>query len=116
MRGRLAPEEPQERIPLFAERAESLPFAARVLAGDHADVARERFPVEKSCGIAHKDLGRQCGDGPDARMRHEQRRSSTLVRHVLYSVVESIDVIIQVLIQGLELAAAIRGVRWQRQR
>jgi len=27
MRGRLAPEKPQKRIPLFAQRAESLPFA-----------------------------------------------------------------------------------------
>src|SRR2546428_3302825 len=31
MRGRLAPEKPQERIPLFAKRAESLPCATRVL-------------------------------------------------------------------------------------
>src|SRR2546422_4751157 len=47
MRGRLAPKKPQERIPLFAERAQSLAFAARVLARDHADVARECLPVEK---------------------------------------------------------------------
>src|SRR3989454_1285542 len=116
MRRRLAPEKSQERIPLFAERAESLPCAARILAGNHTDVARECFPVEKSCGIADEDLGRQRGDGPNAWMGHEQHRSSTLVSDVLYPFVESIDVIIQVLIQRLERAAAIRGVRRQRQR
>src|SRR5882672_5862322 len=47
MRGRLAPEKPQERIPLFAERAEPLPLPARVLPRDHADVARECLPVWK---------------------------------------------------------------------
>src|SRR5207248_6884932 len=35
---------------------------------------------------------------------------------LLDPLVESIDVLLQVLIQGLELAAAIGGVRWQRQR
>src|ERR1700730_14040573 len=55
---RLTPEEPQERIPLFGERAQSLPLAARVLAPDHADVAGQRFPVEKSGGIAHEDCAR----------------------------------------------------------
>src|SRR5205814_6421818 len=101
----------QERISLFAERAESLPFATRVLARDHADVARECLSVEKPGGIADEDFGRQRRDGADARMGHEQRRSRPLVRHVLYAVVESIDVRLQVLIQGLELAAAVRRVR-----
>src|SRR5712691_2216462 len=54
----LTPEEPQERIALFGERAQSLPLAARVLARDHADVAGQRFPVEKPCGIAHEDFRR----------------------------------------------------------
>src|SRR6266545_6268058 len=111
MRGRLAPEKTQERISLFAERAESLPFATRVLARDHADVARERFSVEKPGGVADEDFGRQRRDGADARMGHQQRRSSTLIRHVPDSVVESIDVRLQMLIQRLELAAAIRRVR-----
>src|SRR6266849_1883322 len=62
VRGRFAPEKPQERIPLFAERSESLPFAARVLAWDHADVAREHLPVEESSRIADEDLSRQRRD------------------------------------------------------
>jgi len=44
-------------------------------------------------------------------MGHQQCRSSTVIRHVLDSVVESIDVHLQVLIQRLKLAAAIRRVR-----
>src|SRR5437764_6579314 len=111
MRGRLAPKKTQERISLFAERAESLPCATRVLARDHADVARECLSVEKPSGVADEDFRRQRRDGTDARMGHQQRRSSTLVRHVLDSVVESIDVRLQVLIQRLDLAAAIRRVR-----
>ena len=50
-------------------------------------------------------------------MGHEQRRSSTLRRPTcLHPLVESIDLRIQVLIQRLELAAAMRRVRRQRQR
>jgi hypothetical protein len=49
-------------------------------------------------------------------MRHQQRGSSTLVGHVLHLLVESIDVLLQVLIQRLELAAPVRGVGRQRQR
>jgi hypothetical protein len=45
-RRRLAPEKPQERISLFAERAESLPFAARILPRDDADGARDCLSVE----------------------------------------------------------------------
>jgi len=99
MCGRLAPEKPQKRVALFAERAQALSFAARVLARDQADVARERFSVEKPRGLADKDIGRQRRDGADARMGHQQRRSSALIRHMLDSVVESIDVRLQVLIQ-----------------
>jgi len=84
MCGRLAPEKPQEWIPLFAERSESLPYAARVLARDHADVARECLPVEKPCGIADEDLGRQRRDGAHARLGHEQRRSSPLVGYARF--------------------------------
>src|SRR5207244_2425577 len=64
MRGRLAPEKAEERVALFAERAQSLPCAARVLAGDHADVVRERLPVDKPRGIADEHFGRQRRDGP----------------------------------------------------
>src|SRR6266849_5784287 len=102
MGGRLAPEKPQERVALFAERSEALPFTTRVLARDHADVARQRLSVENSCGIAHEDFCRECGDGPDARMGHQQRGSRALLRDVLDLLVESIDVLIQVLIQRLE--------------
>src|SRR5260221_11290204 len=98
MRGRLAPEKPQDRIALFAEPPESLPCAARVLARDHTDVARECLSDEKPRGVADEDFRRQRRDGADARMGHQQRRSSTLIRHVLDSVVESIDVRLQVLI------------------
>src|SRR2546422_1801892 len=77
MRGRLAPEKPQERIPLFAEGAEPLPLPARVLPRDHADVARECLPVWKSGGVTHKDVRRQRSNGSDARMGHQQRGSRT---------------------------------------
>jgi len=116
VRRRFAPEKPEKWVALFAERSESLPFATRVLARDHTDVARERLSVEKSTRIADEDFGRQRRDGSDARMRHQQCRSSALVRHVLHSVVESIDVRLQMLIQRLELAAAIRRMRRQRHR
>src|SRR5258708_10734520 len=87
MRGRLAPEKTQKRIALFAERAESLPCAARVLARDHADVARDCLPVWKSGRVTYKDVRRQRGHGANARMGHQQRRSSTLIRHVFDSIV-----------------------------
>jgi len=48
-------------------------------------------------------------------MGQEQRGSRPLVGDVLDPLVESIDVRLEVLIQRLELAAAIRRVRWQRQ-
>jgi len=114
MGGRLAPEKPEKRVALFAERAQSLPFAARVLPGDHADVARQRLPVEESRRIADKDLGRQCGNGPHARMRHQQGGAWALLRDVLDLLVETLNVRRQVLIQRLELAAAMRGMRRQR--
>ena len=116
MRGRLAPEKPEEGVALFAERAQSLPFPARVLARDHADVAREGLSVEKPGRVADEDFSRQRRDGADARMGHEQRRSSTLSRDLLDLVIQSIDVRLQVLIQRLEFAAAICGVMGQRQR
>src|SRR5437762_8843364 len=111
MRGRLAPEKTQERISLFAERAESLSFATRVLARDHADVAGQRFAVEKSCGIAHEDFRGQCRDGPDARMGHQQRGSRPFLGDLLDPLAETIDVRIQVLIQRLEPTAPMRGMR-----
>ena len=52
----------------------------------------------------------------DTGMRHELGRARPLRGSVLHSVVELTDVLIQVLIQRLELIAAMRGVRWQRQR
>src|SRR5712691_7132146 len=112
---RLTPEEPQERIALFGERAQSLPLAARVLARDTADAAGQRFPVEKSCGIAHEDFRRQCRDGPDARMGHEHRGSRPFLGDLLDPLAETIDVRIQMLIQRLELTATMRGMRRQRQ-
>ena len=66
MRGRLAPEKPEERVALFAERAQTLASAARVLTRDHADVAGDCLPIGKSGRVAHEDLRRQCRDGPDA--------------------------------------------------
>src|SRR3989442_10188861 len=116
MRGSLAPEKPQERIPRFAEGAEPLPLPARVLPRDHANVARECLPVWKSGGVTHKDVRRQRGNGSDARMGYQQRGSRMLVGDVLDSLVEPIDLLRQVLIQHLELAAAMRGVGRQRQR
>jgi hypothetical protein len=68
---RLAPEKPQERVALFAERAQTLPSAARVLTRDHAHIAGSCLPVGKSGRVAHEDVRRQRRDGPDARMGHE---------------------------------------------
>jgi hypothetical protein len=101
-------------LPCFAERAQSLPFTARVLPGNHADVARERLRVEKTSGIAYEDVAGQRRDRPDTRMGHEQRRSRALRGHPLDPLVESIDLRSQVLIQRLELAAAMRGMGRQR--
>src|SRR5258708_25144324 len=67
MRGRLAPEKSQKRISLFAERAEPLPFATRVLARDHTAVARECLSVEKPSRVADDDVSRQRRDGAAAR-------------------------------------------------
>jgi hypothetical protein len=46
----------------------------------------------------------------------ELRRTRPLRRGVLHSLIEPIDVLIQLLIQRLELIATMRGVRGQRQR
>ena len=51
-----------------------------------------------------------------AGMRHEVGRARPLCGSVLHLIVEPIDVLIQLLVQRLELIAAMRSVRrqWQR--
>src|SRR5947209_3047827 len=88
---RLTPEEPQKRVALFAERAQSLTGPARVLARDHADVAGDRLSVGKSARVPDEAFRRQRRDGPDARMRHQQRGSRACLSDVLDPLAESID-------------------------
>ena len=52
----------------------------------------------------------------DTGMRHEVGRARPLRSGVLHPVVEPIDLLIEVLIQRLQLIAAMGGVGWQRQR
>jgi hypothetical protein len=54
----LTPQKAQERIALLAQPTESLPGTARVFAGDHPHVTRQRFTVHKSRRLAQKHLGR----------------------------------------------------------
>ena len=52
----------------------------------------------------------------DTGMRHEVGRARALRSGVRHPVVEPTDLLIQVLIQRLQLIAAMGGMGWQRQR
>jgi hypothetical protein len=71
--GRLAPQEPQQRVALFGELPQSPSIATRVLARDHPDVTGQRFRIDKSQRIAQEHFRRECRDGPHARMRCRRR-------------------------------------------
>ena len=72
--GRFAPYKSEEPISLFREPPEALTAAARVFAGNQANVARDGFAIGKPRRIAKKYFGGECGDRAHAWMRHQSMR------------------------------------------
>ena len=112
---RLLPRETQQRIALFAQAPEALPPAAGVFACNHPYVTGQRFAVDKPRRITQEYLGRRPRDAAHAGVRHQLGRPRPLRRGKRHAIVESIDVLIQLPIQRLELIPTMSGVRRQRQ-
>src|SRR5262249_134918 len=75
----LTPEKTQQRTALLGHPTEPLGSSTGVFPWDDPHVTGQRLAIHEPSRVAQEDLGRQCGDGPHSRMRHEQSCSTTLL-------------------------------------
>src|SRR5712692_1180391 len=116
MAHRLAPEKAQQWIALLAQRAEPLPAAAGMFAGDHPDVAGHRFPIGKPRRITQEDFGSQRCNRPDTWMRHQPLRLWSLPSQLIHPSIEFVDLFLQLSVQRQQCCSSLAGIRseWQR--
>src|SRR6516162_2537752 len=75
----LTPEKTQQRTALLGYPTEPLGSSTGVFPRDDPHVTGQRLAIHEPSRVAQEDLGRQCGDRPHSRVRHEQSCSGTLL-------------------------------------
>jgi len=82
---------------------------------NYGDFCTGADTIHEPSRVAQEDVGRQCGDGPHSRMRHEQSCSATLLGLLCHLLRQVFNFLFHLLIQGLQCAPSIRGMGRQRQ-
>src|SRR5215470_17626103 len=74
----LTPEKTQQRTALLGHPTEPLGSSTGVFPRDDPHVTGQRLAIHEPSRVVQEDLGRQCGDRPHSRMRHESCSTTLL--------------------------------------
>ena len=105
---RFTPQKTKQRIPLFAQRAQSLPASTGVFAGNHPDIAGQRFSIPEPLRLAQEHFGRQSCDRPHSRMSHQPPCLRSLPCQLSHLSIQVFDLFLQVGIQRLAVRSVVR--------
>lgn len=101
---------------LFAQPAEPLPTPTGIFTRDHPHLAGQGFAVSEPCRIAQEHVRRQRRDRPHSWVGHQEQGSGTLPGLLLDSLVQFLDLGLELHVQRLQLGPSMRGMWRQRQR